>query len=99
MNKSTIISIIIPVYNEEKSLEKLFKELLDSMSPFLDWEVIFINDGSNDGSEMILEKLSKSHQNIKLISFYKNLLSVLECYLNFHLFLAKYLLFLFLKFA
>ena len=72
MNKSTIISIIIPVYNEEESLEKLFKELLDSMSPFLDWEVIFVNDGSNDGSDMILEKLSKSHQNIKLISFYKN---------------------------
>jgi len=72
MNKSTIISIIIPVYNEEESLEKLFEELSDSMSPFLDWEVIFVNDGSNDDSDMILEKLSKSYQNIKLISFYKN---------------------------
>ena len=72
MNKNTIISIIIPVYNEEESLEKLFEEISDSMNFFLDWEVIFINDGSNDGSNLILEKIATSHQNVKLISFYKN---------------------------
>ena len=52
------LSIIIPVYNEEKYLEPLFKDL-EIYFNNNDVEVIVVNDGSNDDSNNILEKLKK----------------------------------------
>ncbi|MEI7531487.1 MAG: glycosyltransferase [Betaproteobacteria bacterium] len=58
---SPLISIVIPVYNEESGLEQLFKRLfpaLDAMASQLDvkYEVVFINDGSKDHSAAMLAK-------------------------------------------
>ena len=53
------LSIIIPVYNEEKYLEPLFKDL-EIYFNYNDVEVIVVNDGSNDDSNNILEKLKKN---------------------------------------
>ena len=50
------ISLLIPSYNEEKSLEKSIKSAL-SQTRALD-EIIVINDGSTDSTEVILKKLS-----------------------------------------
>ncbi len=67
------LSIIIPIFNEERYLEKLF---LDISSYFNDdnIEVIAVNDGSNDQSLDILEKLKKKDFkfNFKLININKN---------------------------
>ena len=53
------LSIIIPVYNEEKYLESLFKDL-EIYFNYNDVEIIVVNDGSNDDSNNILEKLKKN---------------------------------------
>lgn len=57
------ISIIIPVYNAEKYL----KRLLDSIEKqtYSDYEVILINDGSTDSSEMILKEYANKNKKIK----------------------------------
>ncbi|MBA65186.1 MAG: glycosyltransferase [Candidatus Marinimicrobia bacterium] len=66
------ISIIIPIFNEIDSLSELKNELIKSLSNFDDWEVIFVDDGSSDGSSLWLEELSKSDKHFKLIQFYRN---------------------------
>ena len=60
------ISIIIPVYNVEKYLEKCLSSVLNQTLDSL--EVIAINDGSTDGSLEILEHFSNQHQRLKVIN-------------------------------
>ena len=60
------LSIVIPVFNEERYIEKLFSDLLKYFNT-KDVEVIFVNDGSNDNSKKILEKIKE--QNYYLLNF------------------------------
>ena len=73
MEKEKFISIVIPVFNEEKSLNDLFSEISGVMQAFTNWEVIFIDDGSTDESFSILKNISRSNSMVKIISFYKNI--------------------------
>ena len=70
-----LISIIIPVYNEEANLcflcERL-NEVFASLQEKYDWEVIFVNDGSQDGSGQILENCAKTDSRLKYIEFSRN---------------------------
>jgi glycosyltransferase involved in cell wall biosynthesis len=67
------ISVVLPVYNEEKNLDILYKEIKDTFSKInKEHEIIFINDRSRDGSLDILRKIAKSDSNVKLISFKYN---------------------------
>lgn len=68
------LSVVIPVFNEEESLEELNSYIEASLSklnkPF---EIIFIDDGSDDSSLQILKKIEQENQNVKVYSFRKNL--------------------------
>jgi glycosyltransferase involved in cell wall biosynthesis len=67
------ISIIVPVYNEEDNLKPLFNKIKSSLSKISQkWELIFVNDGSQDNSESILTGLSKEHSEIRLINLSRN---------------------------
>lgn len=70
------LSIIISLYNEEESLNELIKWITDSISnSFLkekEYEIIMINDGSNDNSWKVIESLAESDEHIRAISFRKN---------------------------
>ena len=66
----TKFSIIIPVYNEEAILEKQIALLLKSLkihfpSPRYRWEIIFVENGSQDNSRKIIEKLATKNPAIK----------------------------------
>jgi glycosyltransferase involved in cell wall biosynthesis len=67
------LTIFIPVYNEEKNIDELhdtlFKVLNEINKPF---EVIFVDDGSQDGSLEKIIKISKTEPRIKVIQFKKN---------------------------
>lgn len=67
------ISIIIPLLNEEESLTELHDWIVRVMQSnhFL-YEILFIDDGSTDGSWDIITKLGKSNPNVKGIRFLKN---------------------------
>ncbi len=68
-----IISIIVPVHNEEKNIPLIKGELLAVLAPLpYSYEIIFINDGSTDSSQEIIEKLSDLHSQVKCIEFSRN---------------------------
>ena len=70
------LSIIIPVYNEEKNVGELHKEILEVCQKLdREFEIIFIDDGSNDNTLDELKKLSP----IKIISFTKNFGQTAAC--------------------
>ncbi len=68
------ISVVIPVYNEEGNLRPLFIRLCKAMDALQKpWEVIFVNDGSKDASEKILESFYEERpENVKFIDFNGN---------------------------
>ncbi len=67
------LSIIIPIYNEEGNIHKLFERLTHVISVLhLDAEFIFINDGSVDGSIRLIKELASLHSNVLYIDFARN---------------------------
>jgi len=67
------LSIILPVYNEAESLEELYREIKMVLQPLsFDYEIIAVNDGSEDKSLEVLKKIAVSDLNFKLINFRRN---------------------------
>ena len=57
-----MVSVIVPLFNEEKNLRPLFEKIHSVLSKQLwDYEVIFINDGSTDDSASVLDRLEKDY--------------------------------------
>ncbi len=74
MKKKDLISIVVPCYNEEESIP-LFYEEIDKVSKKMenvDFEFLFINDGSKDKTLDILRNLSKKDDRVRFISFSRN---------------------------
>ena len=67
------ISIIVSVYNEEEVLFEFYRETIKVLllieNPY---EIIFVNDGSVDGSRGILFKIAKDDENVKVVHFSRN---------------------------
>ena len=71
MSKYTF-SLILPIYNEEQIVEKTIKEILElNLNSSVLFDIIIVNDGSNDLTSSILDKF-KSIENINLITHEKN---------------------------
>lgn len=69
------ISIIVPCYNEEKALPLFYEELMKNIKDFpkkIEFEILFINDGSKDKTLQIIKELNKKDNQIKYISFSRN---------------------------
>jgi glycosyltransferase involved in cell wall biosynthesis len=73
MTPNLELSVIIPLFNEEESIEPLYAKLIAVLSklnkPF---EIIFINDGSSDRSYEILSRLAAKDINLKVIQLRRN---------------------------
>jgi dolichol-phosphate mannosyltransferase len=66
-------TIIVPVYNEEDNLERVEKELLAySKIATKNTCILFVNDGSNDNSQAIIETICQRNDNFNYISFEAN---------------------------
>ncbi len=70
---SDLMSIVIPVFNEHESLDKLHAELTDVASAHdYDLEILFIDDGSTDASWSVIERLAVSDRRVRGIQFRRN---------------------------
>ena len=73
MQNSALVSIVVPLLNEEESLVKLSNWIFESLKGCeFSFEIIFIDDGSEDSSWDIIIELSKKFKNISGIRFTKN---------------------------
>ncbi|MDR0798314.1 MAG: glycosyltransferase family 2 protein [Dysgonamonadaceae bacterium] len=68
------VSILIPAYNEEKSLASLYQRLQVLMNAHAayDWEVLFVNDGSKDNTLWILKQLREKDSRINYLDLSRN---------------------------
>ncbi|MDD3341134.1 MAG: glycosyltransferase family 2 protein [Bacilli bacterium] len=68
------ISIIVPCYNEAEALPYFYEEviLLKKRMPKVEFEYVFINDGSTDDTLNILRKYAKKDKNVRYVSFSRN---------------------------
>ncbi len=73
MAQNITISVVVPVFNEEMNIGKLNQRLLNSLTELgLSWEIIYVNDGSRDGSLQILKMLAASDPCIRYIDLSRN---------------------------
>ena len=71
--KSMEISIVVPLYNEEKNIRLMHDRLVSSILKISsNFEIIYVNDGSNDNSFLELLKLSNEDERVKYINFSRN---------------------------
>src|SRR5512144_2822056 len=68
-----MISVTVPVFNEEQSLRLLYekvRDVLDGLNRL--WELIFVNDGSSDSSATVLDSLAREDSRVKVVHFRRN---------------------------
>ncbi|MBU3906869.1 MAG: glycosyltransferase family 2 protein [Nanoarchaeota archaeon] len=66
------LSVIIPVYNEEKTLGKIVERVEKVEMPLVEKELIIVNDGSQDRTAQIIKELKLNYKNIQSFSHEKN---------------------------
>jgi glycosyltransferase involved in cell wall biosynthesis len=68
-----LISIVIPLFNEVESLPELYQQIIDVVKENkYRYEIIFVDDGSDDGSLDVIKKIKRVDRNVKFISFRRN---------------------------
>lgn len=73
--KSNLLSIVIPMFNEEGNVKALYQELIETLKNlqhFSQVEFIAVNDGSSDNTLFELKKIAHKDPNFKIISFTRN---------------------------
>ena len=67
------ISLLVPVFNEEEAIPHFMESVSRVMVELgMSWEVLFVNDGSNDGTLDILRALQRQHGEVRVIDFSRN---------------------------
>jgi glycosyltransferase involved in cell wall biosynthesis len=68
-----VISVVVPVHDEERTVALLYEELQAALEP-LDqpWETVFVDDGSTDGSFAALTRLHSAYDNVRVVRLRRN---------------------------
>jgi glycosyltransferase involved in cell wall biosynthesis len=67
-----VLSVVVPVRNEERSLAPLLDELSFALALHGPWEVVFVDDGSTDASFAVLTRLHAEHDNVRVVRLRRN---------------------------
>ena len=74
--KKKVLSVIVPCFNEEESLPLFYKEINNVQKIFdsfnIEFEYIFVDDGSSDNTLNIIKEFKENNKNIHYLSFSKN---------------------------
>ncbi|OLE65897.1 MAG: glycosyltransferase [Acidobacteria bacterium 13_1_20CM_2_68_14] len=71
--RSVGLSLVIPVYNERDNLPVLHREITDVLKSFGDgYEILFVDDGSTDGSDTVLRGLRDADPRVRVVTFARN---------------------------
>ncbi len=73
MHTPIILSVVVPAYNEEQNLKPLYLEVEAALSGLhRHWELIFIDDGSSDGTLKVIKELAQGDSRIRFVSLARN---------------------------
>ncbi|HEX4323857.1 MAG TPA: glycosyltransferase family 2 protein [Gaiellaceae bacterium] len=62
------LSVVVPLLNEEETLGALYDEVRAALAPSgMDWEIVYVDDGSTDGSYRELVRLHETHSNVRVV--------------------------------
>jgi dolichol-phosphate mannosyltransferase len=68
-----MLSVVVPLLNEETTLEELYRQLEGALAATaFEWEVVFVDDGSTDGSYRELVRLHAAHLNVRVVRLRRN---------------------------
>lgn len=72
--RRSLVSYVLPVYNEEDGITAFHTELTAALGerPELDFELVYVNDGSGDGSLAILKDLAENDERVRVVDFARN---------------------------
>ncbi|MYT08002.1 glycosyltransferase [Streptomyces sp. SID5470] len=72
--RRSLVSYVLPVYNEEDGIKAFHTELTTALDerPESDYELVYVNDGSGDGSLAILKDLAKNDERVRVVDFARN---------------------------
>ncbi len=73
-NARQTISMVVPVFNEEEVLPEFYRRATDALAALegLDYELLFVDDGSHDGSFQQLERLAEQDARVRVLKFSRN---------------------------
>ena len=68
------ISVVIPAHNEEGNISLIYQRIKEVFSKLENYrfEIIFVNDGSRDNTQKVIEDLAQNHEEVKYIEFSRN---------------------------
>ena len=73
MSQTPELSVVIPIYNEEPNLDALYREMTEVLSGWgRSYELVFIDDGSRDGSFDVLRRIQAADARVRVIEFRRN---------------------------
>lgn len=71
--KTVDLSVVVPLYNEEESIAPLYRAIVDVLdAQALNYEIVFVDDGSSDGTFPAAERLAKADKRLRVIKFRRN---------------------------
>jgi dolichol-phosphate mannosyltransferase len=72
-NFESVVSVVVPVHDEERSVALLYDELGSALDPLgIPWETIFVDDGSTDGTFAALTRLHNATANVRVVRLRRN---------------------------
>ena len=70
---SRVLSVVVPVHDEERSVALLYDELQAALEPLgIEWEAVFVDDGSTDGTFAALTRLHAAAENVRVVRLRRN---------------------------
>ena len=67
------LSVVVPLYDEVESLPELHREIVTALDALgLSWEILYIDDGSRDGSDRVIGELAAADPRVRGVSFRRN---------------------------
>jgi glycosyltransferase involved in cell wall biosynthesis len=72
-SRTRIVSIVVPLLNEQATLADLYLETRDALAALdLDWELVYVDDGSTDASYAVLTGLHEAYENVRVVRLRRN---------------------------
>ena len=70
----TLVSVVVPLYDEEENVGPLVEELDAALGPLdgYEYELVLVNDGSNDSTGAVMDRLASAHAGIRPLHFRRN---------------------------